>query len=64
MPAARIGPTVCELDGPMPILKRSKALIVTSDLLLLEGLSRIFASRRSERNGCLPHIREKPDAVG
>ena len=22
--AARIGPTVCELDGPMPILKRSK----------------------------------------
>jgi hypothetical protein len=41
MPAARIGPTVCELDGPMPILKRSKALIVTSDLLLLKGLSRI-----------------------
>jgi hypothetical protein len=35
MPAARIGPTVCELDGPMPILKRSKALIVTSDLLPL-----------------------------
>ena len=33
--AARIGPTVCELDGPMPILKRSKALIVTSDLLPL-----------------------------
>ena len=24
--AARIGPTVCELDGPMPILKRSKTL--------------------------------------
>ena len=24
MRAARIGPTVCELDGPMPILKRSK----------------------------------------
>ena len=24
--AARIGPTVCELDGPMPILNRSKAL--------------------------------------
>jgi hypothetical protein len=41
MPAARIGPTVCELDGPMPTLKRSKALIVTSDLLLLEDLSRI-----------------------
>ena len=35
MPAARIGPTVCELDGPMPILKRSKTLIVMSDLLAL-----------------------------
>jgi hypothetical protein len=33
IPAARIGPTVCELDGPMPILKRSKALIVMSELL-------------------------------
>ena len=29
MPAARMGPTVCELDGPMPTLKRSKALMVT-----------------------------------
>src|SRR6476646_1884138 len=28
--AARIGPTVCELDGPMPILKRSKTLIAMS----------------------------------
>jgi tripartite-type tricarboxylate transporter receptor subunit TctC len=27
--AARIGPTVCELDGPMPMLKRSKMLTVT-----------------------------------
>jgi hypothetical protein len=44
MPAARIGPTVCELDGPLPILKRSKALMVTSDLLLLEDLSRIFVT--------------------
>ncbi|MCQ8103939.1 hypothetical protein NP590_07475 [Methylomonas sp. SURF-2] len=25
--AARIGPTVCELEGPMPILKISKTLI-------------------------------------
>ena len=25
--AARIGPTVCELDGPIPILNRSNALI-------------------------------------
>src|SRR6516225_557320 len=30
MPAARIGPTVCELDGPIPILKRSNALTVTA----------------------------------
>ena len=29
MRAARIGPTVCELDGPMPILNRSKTLIAT-----------------------------------
>src|SRR4051794_25637586 len=27
--AARIGPTVCELDGPMPILNRSKTLNAT-----------------------------------
>src|ERR1700735_3637407 len=33
--AARIGPTVCELDGPMPILKRSKTLTVMVDSLLL-----------------------------
>ena len=26
--AARIGPTVCELDGPMPILNKSNTLIV------------------------------------
>jgi hypothetical protein len=25
--AARIGPTVWELEGPMPILKRSKMLV-------------------------------------
>src|SRR5262249_20589051 len=30
--AARIGPTVCELDGPMPILKRSKTLTATRHL--------------------------------
>ena len=28
IPAARIGPTVCELDGPMPILNKSKTLIM------------------------------------
>ena len=32
--AARIGPTVCELEGPMPILNRSKTLIaITAELL-------------------------------
>lgn len=29
--AARIGPTVCELDGPMPIEKHSVTLIGASD---------------------------------
>jgi hypothetical protein len=33
MPAARIGPTVCELDGPIPILNRSNALIAIARLL-------------------------------
>ena len=32
--AARIGPTVCELEGPTPILNRSKALMVTSPRLM------------------------------
>jgi hypothetical protein len=27
--AARIGPTVCELDGPMPMLNKSNTLMVT-----------------------------------
>ena len=27
--AARMGPMVCELEGPMPILKRSKRLVFT-----------------------------------
>ena len=33
MPAARIGPTVCELDGPIPILNSSNALIAMARLL-------------------------------
>src|SRR5438067_5039997 len=33
IPAARIGPTVCELDGPIPILNSSKALIAMARLL-------------------------------
>jgi hypothetical protein len=27
-----MGPTVCELEGPMPILKSSKRLVFTVDL--------------------------------
>ena len=30
--AARIGPTVCELDGPIPMLNRSKTLTLTKPL--------------------------------
>ena len=30
--AARMGPTVCELEGPMPILKSSKRLVFTESL--------------------------------
>src|SRR5690606_12989560 len=33
--AARIGPTVCELEGPMPTENRSNTLMVTERLLLL-----------------------------
>ena len=29
MRAPRIGPTVCELEGPMPILKMSNTLMCT-----------------------------------
>jgi hypothetical protein len=29
-----MGPTVCELDGPKPILKRSKMLVLTDCNLL------------------------------
>ena len=32
---ARIGPTVCELEGPMPTEKRSKTLTVIATLLSL-----------------------------
>ena len=35
IPAAIIGPTVCELDGPMPILNRSKALIIECSISVL-----------------------------
>src|SRR5580658_4214311 len=31
--AARIGPMVCELDGPTPILYRSKRLVVTDEIV-------------------------------
>ncbi|MDQ1013029.1 hypothetical protein QFZ82_007514 [Streptomyces sp. V4I23] len=35
--AARIGPTVCELEGPMPMENRSKTLIATPYSVGLEG---------------------------
>jgi hypothetical protein len=35
--AAIIGPTVCELDGPMPILNRSKTLTFMETLLRWVG---------------------------
>src|SRR5215212_9342017 len=35
--AARIGPTVWELDGPMPMLKRSKTLTGTAPVFLRSG---------------------------
>src|SRR3712207_3460388 len=38
--AARIGPTACELDGPIPTLNRSKALMVTRTSLSLAGVLR------------------------
>jgi hypothetical protein len=34
-----MGPTVCELDGPIPTLNRSKALMVIYPLLRLQPLS-------------------------
>ena len=37
MRAARIGPTVCELEGPMPILKRSKTETAMACFLLLRA---------------------------
>src|SRR4029077_14747530 len=37
IPAAFIGPTVCELDGPMPTLNRSKTLIVMAVPHLITG---------------------------
>jgi len=35
--AARIGPTVCEDDGPMPILNRSKTLTAIGCSVFLQG---------------------------
>ncbi len=35
--AARIGPMVCELEGPTPILYRSNRLVVTNPILPLEN---------------------------
>jgi hypothetical protein len=39
-PAAVIGPIVCELDGPMPGLNRSKTLTFMTDRHPLSGYNR------------------------
>ena len=39
MRAARIGPTVCELLGPMPIMKRSKTLMAMGMILFANGVA-------------------------
>ena len=54
--AARIGPTVCELPGPMPIENRSKALTAVL------GASHAFVLREKRRNADLP--RDQPGEVG
>ena len=43
--AARIGPTVCELDGPMPTLKSSKTLMVTESPPLATAAGRADNAR-------------------
>src|SRR3954470_20572073 len=63
--AARIGPTVCELDGPMPILKMSKTLMCTDlqhtphhELLrepLVERVRRRRPRRRRDQRTVLRH---------
>src|SRR6185437_846142 len=51
IPAAFIGPTVCELDGPMPTLNRSKTLMAiwqySVDAVVSERL-------RSDRRCAIP----------
>src|SRR5271157_3627124 len=39
---ARMGPTVCELDGPMPILKRSNMLVCMAKRPLLKHTAGLF----------------------
>jgi hypothetical protein len=38
-PAASIGPMVCELDGPIPILKISKRLVFTARAILANQIA-------------------------
>jgi hypothetical protein len=40
--AAIIGPTVCELDGPMPILNRSKTLTFMASFAGCDALGFAF----------------------
>ena len=49
--AARIGPTVCELDGPMPIENRSKTLTATRARYGLGATSTLGGS--ADGSGCI-----------
>ena len=50
--AARIGPTVCELDGPMPILKMSKTL---------RNMRALLSSASNTRSPVLLKVRSRPN---
>jgi hypothetical protein len=65
MPAARIGPTVCELDGPIPILNSSNALIVMDWLLSAAPRLCGAATRRQDpRYAALPLTRSPDGSNG
>src|SRR5205814_2253145 len=45
--AARIGPTVCELDGPIPTLNKSKTLTATQNSALEKDAGSSIGPRES-----------------
>ncbi|GAB2571006.1 hypothetical protein Aab01nite_05210 [Paractinoplanes abujensis] len=57
MPAARIGPTVWELDGPMPIENRSKTDTAIGKLLIrTNGQASGRADRRANAGTAPPSL--------